>query len=306
MSDLTTVATADLPLIKSTASAKFEATLQAAAEQTYRLFTTQDSYSTTEGYVPTIMGGIGPAQEWVTERVLHSIADFGVRFTGKVYANGVTIKKEQLRTSPVKTAAKMGAAMANDAVGFPHRKAIEMLISNAAGFDRDPLFGNHKFSAAVGAAVYSNDIAGSNNAWYLLNEESLIEATGEAAILQFYGGDNTKIDFLDDGLAMGWRSVKIFAPGFWGNSVRSKADLTSANLRAAMNRQALFKNDKGQRIGLKPKFLVVGHSNAAAAEKLIKAALVDGGNTNLDMGRLQLIVLDDLEDEDFIAGGEAA
>ncbi|MFO6419085.1 hypothetical protein ACLBKS_02655 [Hylemonella sp. W303a] len=40
---------------------------------------------------------------------------------------------------------------------------------------------------------------------------------------------------------------------------------------------------------------MVGHSNAAAAEKLIKAAFLCGGNFDLDLDRLQLIVPDYLE-----------
>ena len=76
----------------------------------------------------------------------------------------------------------------------------------------------------------------------------------------------------------------------------SDAALTSENLRAAMDVQAGFRNDKGRRLGKKAKYLVVSRANAGAAEKLIKAALVDGGNTNLDLGRLQMIVLDDLND----------
>lgn len=287
----------DLALIKSTATSKFETELQATPDQTYRLFTVQDTFGA-EGYVPTILGGMGPAQEWLTTRVLHSVGEFGVRFVGKVYANGIQVKKEALRISPVATSTKYSAMVASDAQGHSHTKIVELLNSTTGGvgFDKAPLFGDHKFSDAVDAPVYTNYIAGNGSRWLLLNDMSYVEATAEDYALQVYGGDNTAVDFMEDSLAMGWRAVKIYAPGFWANSLASEAELTSANLRTAINTMAQFKNDKGQRIGAKPKYLVVSPANAAAAEKLIKAQLVDGGNSNIDYGRLTLVVLDDLND----------
>lgn len=292
---LQSVSDIDLPLIKSTATSKFETELQAASEQTYRLFTMQDTFGA-EGYVPTMLGGLGEAQEWLTTRVLHEPGEFGVRFEGKVYANGVKVKRERLRTSPVATAAKFAAQLAEDAASFSHRKIVSILRANAAGFDRDPLFGEHKFTDAVDAPTYVNLLDGSGPRWFILNDKSFVEATAEDYQAQVYGGDNTAVDFMEDSVAMGWRAVKIFAPAFWANSIASQQALTSENLRATMTAQSKFRNDKGRRIGAKGKYLVVPQSLASAGEKLIKAALVDGGNTNIDMGRLQLIVLDDLED----------
>lgn len=292
---LKSVSAIDLPLIKSTATSKFDTDLQQTTEQTYRLFTMQDTFGA-EGYVPTMLGGLGEAQEWLTSRVLHSVDEFGVRFVGKVYENSIKVKKEALRTSPVATAAKYATMLAEDARGFSNRKVIQLLRNNAAGFDRDALFGEHKFTDDAGAPTYVNLLSGSGARWFILNEKSFVEATAEDYQSQVYGGDNTDIDFMEDSIAMGWRAVKIFAPGFWANSIASEQALNSENLRAAMTAQSKFKNDKGRRIGAKGKYLVVPPSLASAGEKLIKAALVDGGNTNIDMGRLQLVVLDDLED----------
>ncbi len=285
---------ADLASIKSTATSKFETSIQNVSEQTYKLFTVQDTFGT-EGYVPTMLGGLGAAAEWLNKRVLHRVAEFGIRFVGKVYANGIQEKKEVIRVSPVATAAKYGAMLAKDAAGFGNTKFIDALKNNVPGFDRDAWFGDHTFSDEPDAVVQSNLIAGSGPTWYLLNEESFVEATAEDYHFQTYGGDNTQIDFMEDSLGLGWRAVKIFAPGFWANAVASKATLTSENLNGAITVQSKFKNDKGVRIGAKAKYLVVPRSLSAAAEKLIKAALVEGGNTNTDLGRLTLVVLDDLE-----------
>lgn len=284
--------------VRVTGTSSFETQLSQAVDETYKLFTLQESFGS-EGYVPVMLSGIGAGQEWVNARVMHAISEYGVKFTGKVYENSVKMKNTQVADAIAATAAKVGAELAKDARQDSALRAIGVLKNNAAGFDQDPLFGTHTYSAEPGATVFSNDIDGTNEPWFLLNDYSLVEAvrTGEGPTFAVIGGtQDSHLGFMEDAVAMGWRYRKIFAPGFWANSVRSKAALTSANLRAAMNLQVKFKNDAGKRLGVKAKYLVVGTSNAAAAEALIKAALVDGGNSNLDLGRLQLIVLDDLED----------
>lgn len=284
--------------LRVTSTSKFETQLTQVSEQIYKLFTTQDTFGS-EGYVPVMLGGVGAGQEWVTSRVMRAIKEYGVKFTGKLYENSVKLKNTQIADAIAATGAKVGAELAKDAAQFSQEQIEALLRGNPAGFDAEPVFGEHSYSDAAGAPVYSNDIAGQNSAWFLLNEHSFVEATrtGEDYSMQIYGGTaDSHLGFTEDAVAMGWRARKIFAPGFWANSVRSKAALTSENLRAAMTQQAKFKNDAGKRIGARAQYLVVGHSNAAAAERLIKAALVDGGNTNVDLGRLQLIVLDGLED----------
>jgi hypothetical protein len=198
MPSLSATSAIDLPLIKSTATAKFETAL-AAAGPTSLPFVMQDTFGA-EGYVPTLLGGLGAGQEWLTNRVLHSVSEFGVRFVGKVYENSVQVKKEVLRVSPIATAAKYAALLAQDTTTFSPLKAIELLNSNANGFDREPLFGAHAY--VLDGEVFDNAIEGPGPRWYALNDESLVEATAEAFQLQFYGGDNTHVDFVEDSIAM--------------------------------------------------------------------------------------------------------
>jgi phage major head subunit gpT-like protein len=295
MSDHTTVSELDLPLIKSTATSKFDTILQENVQSVHRAFTMLDSYGA-EGWVPTMLGGMGPSQEWVDTRVLHGTKEYGVRFVGKVYSNGTKTKKEALRISPVKTAAKLAAQVAANAQSEPYKRIIGALKANIDGFDKDPLFGVHKYTNDVGAPTYSNDIAGTNEPWYLVNAESMVEVPADGADfqLQIYAGDNTAIDFMEDSMAFAWRRVCIYGAGFWANSIRSGAALTSENLRAALKLGSTFKNDKGERLGQKYTHILVGQNNAAAVEKLFKAQLIEGGNSNVDFGRLQFLVLDEL------------
>lgn len=292
------LSTEQVDVLRVTGTSSFETALTQAVDETYKLFTMQESYGS-EGYVPMMLSGIGAGQEWVDKRILHEVTEYGIKYEGKVYANGVKRKNTAVADSLVATASRVGAELAKDARQDSALRALNVLKANLKGFDNEPLFGTHTYSDAPDAPSYSNDIAGTNEPWYLLNEYSLIEATrtDENTTFAVNGGTaDSYLGFHEDSVAMGWRHRKLFAPAFWANSVRSRAALTSANLRAAMNLQTKFKNDAGKRMGAKAKYLVVGTSNAAAAEALIKAALIDGGNTNLDLGRLQLVVLDDLED----------
>lgn len=305
------LSTAQVDEARVTSTSAFETELQREVEQVYRLFTVQDTFGS-EGYMPILLGGIGSGQEWLTTRLMQAINEYGVRFIGKLYENSVKRKNTAVADAIAATAAKIGQALAKDAQGFGQERIEAVIKSNAAGFDGVPLFGDHTYEALLtdeggdpipgSVPTYSNSLAPESNpgaAWYLFNEYSFVEATrtGEDFAMQVNGGtSDSYLGFHEDAIAFGWRARKIYAPGFWANSVRSTYALTSENLRKAMDAQAKFKNDAGKRVGAKAKYLVVNRSNAAAAEKLIKAALIDGGNTNLDLGRLQLIVLDGLDD----------
>lgn len=291
-----TISAAALAELKSTLSAKFATDLAARVEKAYEAFVTRDTFGS-EGYVPFLIGGVGAGQEWTDTRVMRAINEYGIRYVGKLYENSVKIKKTTLADNIAAKAATIGAKMAVSADAHEEIQAYNVLASNPNGFDGDPLFGlDHKYSDAEGADTFANVIDGAAAAWYLVNKEALIIADreGEGYTAQVYGGDNTEIDFVEDSLAIGWRARKIFAPGFWANAMKCKTALTADNLQSAIALKATFKNDTGELLGNPFTHLVVGRSNEAAALKLLKAALINGGDTNVYLNRLQLIVSDQL------------
>ena len=294
---LLALTSSQLDAARSTFSSKFDTIFDARPDPQYNAITERDTYGS-EGYIPFWMGGVGSGSVWNigNGRTLASVAEYGIRFVGNLYENSILLPKIQLADSPAVKAAKAAEKMAQSAIIHETKNAFAILSSNSTGFDGAALFGTHAYSSAQGAPSYSNDlVTGTGNpVWYLCNGSSLtiVDREGEGYTPQFYGGENTDVDFNKDSVALGWRARKIFAPGFWANTVRSDAPLNSANLHAARNLLATFKNDKGDLLADSiPTHLVAPRGLEAAADLLLKAQQISA-TTNIDQNRFQLIVTD--------------
>jgi phage major head subunit gpT-like protein len=78
--------------------------------------------------------------------------------------------------------------------------------------------------------------------------------------------------------------------GFWQLAFGSKAALTVERFEAAYDAMAAFKGDNGQKLGVKPTHLLCGTSNRAAAETILKKTHLTGGESNLNLNRVELVV----------------
>jgi phage major head subunit gpT-like protein len=282
--------------LQTTGSATFVERLKSIADRSFEAITTRDNFGST-GYTPFLLGGMSAGREWVGSRVLNAIRTYGVKFTGKKYENTVEVEVEEVADNPAASAARIARAMADTAGLHEAKQAWAVLSGNAVGFDSEPLFGEHTYTEADGTTViatYNNSIDGTGDTWYLCNARTLIVATrtGEDYNFQVIGGDNSEYQFLNDKVAMGWRARKIFAPGLWIDAVRSSKALTADNLQEAITLAHSFRNEKGEKLDNRPTHLVVPRSLEAAADKLIKAAFINGGDSNTNLNKLQVIVCD--------------
>jgi phage major head subunit gpT-like protein len=76
--------------------------------------------------------------------------------------------------------------------------------------------------------------------------------------------------------------------GFWQMAFGSKADLTSANLRAAYTAMTNFTDDEGRKLNIRPTHLIVGNTNHFKARDILMSEQV-GGSTNTDRNLVQLM-----------------
>lgn len=83
--------------------------------------------------------------------------------------------------------------------------------------------------------------------------------------------------------------------GFWQQAFASKATLSTANFDSAFASMGALKSDKGRPLGIMPSLLVVGPSNRAAANKVVEAMLIDGGDTNTNYKAVEVLVVPWLE-----------
>ena len=76
--------------------------------------------------------------------------------------------------------------------------------------------------------------------------------------------------------------------GFWQMAFGSKAELTSANLRAAYTAMTNFTDDEGRKLNIRPTHLIVGNTNHFKARDILMSEQVNG-TTNTDRNLVQLM-----------------
>lgn len=158
-------------------------------------------------------------------------------------------------------------------------------------FDTDhPVAANEDGSGAVTAV--SNFATGANPLWVLLCTKRAAKPfyLQERVKPQFEvitSGDNT---FNLDVYSYGGRWRGNSAYGFWQCAFGSKLALDATNFNAAYVAMMNFKGDGQRKLGIVPDTLLVGPSNMAAAEALLKAVQLANGASNTNYNKVDLVV----------------
>ena len=85
-----------------------------------------------------------------------------------------------------------------------------------------------------------------------------------------------------------WRGNAAY--GFWQCAFGSKAALTVSNFEAAYDAMMGFRGDGLRKLGIMADTMLVGPSNRVAAEAILGKQLINGGESNTNYKRLELIV----------------
>ena len=159
-------------------------------------------------------------------------------------------------------------------------------------FDTDhPVYANADGTGAV--TPVSNIQAGSGSAWYLFSNAAPALILQQRIAMQFdaqTNASNNQNVFELDIFSFGGRWRGNAGYGFWQCCYASKADLNATNFDLLYNRMMKQTGDGGIKLGTMPNLLVCGTDNRAAAEKLLKKQLIEGGDTNTNYNRVELLV----------------
>lgn len=290
--------------VMTTASAKFADAMNARTSKAFEAIVTDDS-SSSAGYSPFLLGGIGAGRKWVGNRVYTKLRTYGVRFDFDKFEKTVEVESDELADNPAISGAKIGARLFESFELTDEKEALGVLKNNVAGFDLDPLFGVHEYVAEDGVTVtgsYNNDIeadVGSESAtWYLGSKYSVVRVkrVGEEPRVILKGGspDTSEYTFDTDNLAWGWRTRMLYRPGMPYYTVRSNKALTEETLQEALDLMATFINDANEGVSNAPTHIIVkrGTAAAVAAKKILNRALINGGEDNIYQGMLQILEVD--------------
>jgi phage major head subunit gpT-like protein len=136
--------------------------------------------------------------------------------------------------------------------------------------------------------------AGSGPAWYLLDTTKALKPFifQERQKPRFSAMDNPDDHtvFMRNVFTYGADSRNTAGFGFWQTAFGSKAALDGPNFSAGYTAMTLLRKDGGAPLGITPNVLLVGPTNRAAGEAIVKKMNLAGGESNLDYGRVELVV----------------
>lgn len=243
------------------------------------------------------LGNIPGMREWVGDRLIHNLKQHDYSIKNKKFELTVGVPKDKVEDDQYGVYAPMMEMLGQSAAEHPDQLVFALL---AAGFVTNCYDGQYFFDsdhpviqADGSVASVSNVQAGAGAPWFLLDTRRplkplILQMRKEP---QFVNKDKPEDDnvFNRDELIYGVDDRKNVGFGFWQMAFGSKAALDAANFEAAYDAMGAFKGDHGHPLGVKPNLLVCGSSNASKARKIIQAQLINGGDSNINFNRVELL-----------------
>lgn len=306
------ISTAQLEAVNTNVMSGYEDALDAHVDETWKKLVNTGTYGAA-GAMPNFMGDVSDLIEFGATRQVKHFKENGFRLTGKVYETTGEISVVSIRDGIVTTQTEIGRKFARKAAAHPGQAVFGLLKRNAVSlYDSKPLFAQDHpevfdvtVDAQTGEAIEtvvstaSNDIvAGPGEAgafsWYVAADYPIgdfLIREGEDYQIEMPGLDRpSDYTFDTDKVKVGLRVRFICEAGLWFTVVRSNKVLNAENLQEAIDLLHSFKSDKGALLNMQAKYLVVPQiGGKAAADKVVGAALVNGGDTNTLNGALEII-----------------
>jgi len=222
-------------------------------------------------------------REWIGDRVIHRLLKQGYAIINRDFEGTVAVDRNHIEDDELGVYGPMSQQLGQSATEWPDELVFSLL---PAGFSSECYDGQNFFDTEhpVGDGEVSNMQAGAGEPWYLLDTRRPLKPLiwQPRKKPQFVFQDDPKADnlFMRKEYVYGVDARGNAGYAFWQQAFGSKAALTAENYDAAVTAMKSQRNDEDRPLNVKPNIIVVGPGNVAAAKKLFKAMLVNGGDTN--------------------------
>lgn len=240
-------------------------------------------------------------QKWTGQRVHKELAERAYRVTNDLYTATADVSRSVFEDGEWEPYSAVARSQGQAAVDHQNRIMFAALADGFAekGYDdkfffdaQHPVYANENGTGAV--TNVSNVQAGAGQPWVMLCTkraakplylQERVTATFES---QVTAASDSVYEFEKLSFGGRWRGNSVY--GFWQCAFGSKADLTLANFEAAYDSMISVKADGLVPMGIVPDLLVVGPSNRVKAEAILAKQYINGGESNTNYKRLDLLV----------------
>lgn len=290
---------AQLDALKTTLKAKFNAGLALSPDDWRKVagFVPSSSKSNTYAWLSQF-----PAfREWVGSRLHKAVAEKAYAVTNRKFEATVDVQRTDIEddafghyATVTESQGQAATDLKNDLVFQAYAAGFSSLCyDDQYFFDTDhPVYANEDGTGTV--TPVSNMQAGTGAPWILLctkrAPKPLYLQERVAAQFESQTSAATPNVFDLDVYSFGGRWRGNAAYGFWQCAFASKAALTVANFEAAYDAMMGFRGDGLRKLGIMADTMLVGSSNRVAAEAILAKEMINGGDSNPNYRRLELIV----------------
>lgn len=238
-------------------------------------------------------------REWIGDRVIHNLSTQTYIIRNREFENTIGIKRSQIEDdqiglfTPVAAELGMQAARFPDQLVFPllQRGDVELCYDGQNFFDTD-----HPGWDANGAEIsVSNYQPGAGPAWFLVDDTHVLKPIifQQRKLFNLVALDRET----DENLF--WRNRYVWGIdgrsnagfGLWQLAFMSRAPLTPANYEAAREAMGALRKRDGSVISVTPNKVLVPRALEGDARRLLKAELVNAGESNIWAGTAEMEVV---------------
>ena len=264
----------------------------------YGLIATTVPSSTAANEYPR-MDDLPGIREWVGDRVIHDLSAQTYIIRNREFEGTIGVRASQIEDDQLGLFGPLAAQLGQEAASFPDVLAWPLF---AAGdrtlcYDGQNYFDtDHPGYDERGEVVsVSNFQPGDGPAWYLIDDTQVIKPMifQNRKSFRLVRKDRAEDDivFEKGQFVYGVDGRCNAGFGLWHMAFKSKAPLNAANFEAARVAMMTRRKRNGQLINIRPTKILVPPGMEGVARALLKAELINGGESNIWRDAVEIVVV---------------
>ena len=238
-------------------------------------------------------------REWVGDRYVKDLSAQTYLIRNREFEGTIGIKRSQIEDDQIGIFMPIASEMGQDAAEFPDQLVFPLLAKGETTlcYDGQNFFDtDHPGWDENGNEIsVSNLQTGAGPAWYLLDDTRVMKPIVYQKRKDF---KLVAMDKEDD--ANVWNKGQYqwgvdgrcnAGFGLWQMVYKSNAPLTAANFELARTQFASIRKRSGRLISLRPRKVIVPSVLEADGRRLLEAAMINGGDSNIWAGSAELSVI---------------
>jgi len=254
--------------------------------------------STSQNEYPR-MDDLPGIREWIGDRIVHDLSAQTYLIRNKEFEGTIGIKRSQIEDDQIGIFTNVAAEMGQNAAEFPDQKVFPLLSLGDSTLCYDGQFffdtDHPGWDEQGNQTSVPNFTAGAGPAWYLVDDSRVMKPIvyQNRKDFKLVAMDNeTDSNVWSKGQFQWGVDGRLNAGfGLWQLAYMSKAPLNAANYEIARNAMGNIRKRSGQLISINPKKLIVPRVLESDGRKLLNAALINGGDSNIWEGTAELSVI---------------